>query len=190
MKKTTLILAISAMALSLPLIAYAADAPPQHEHHMMMHQPMTRVGVIAKTKEMFAKFDLNHDGFITADEIKAAHESKRAEMKGKIFDKLDTNHDGSISRDEFMAAHHDDKEGMGSERHHHMMMAMMHGMEFKHMLATADTNHDGKYSLDEVLTYHLARFDAADTNHDGTLSPEEMKAAMEAAHGKMTHKMN
>jgi len=190
-------------ATALPLAAFTADVPPAPPHHdWHTAKPKTRDAVIAKTKDMFVKFDLNHDGFITTDEIKAVREARTAEMRKHRFEALDTNHDGVISRDEFMAAHPEGhfarREGdkaapqgaadKGEHRwamHRHMMMA--HHAGLKRMFTEADTNHDGKLSLDEVLAFRLARFDAIDTNHDGVLSPDEMKAAHAAQRAKWTH---
>jgi Ca2+-binding EF-hand superfamily protein len=51
----------------------------------------------------FDRIDANHDGQVTAEERRAAHENRRNAM----FDRLDTNKDGAISREEFNArAHH------------------------------------------------------------------------------------
>jgi Ca2+-binding EF-hand superfamily protein len=173
---------------ALPAIAIAADDKPMPEHHMMhAHKPKTRDEVIAKTKEMFAKLDLNHDGFITPDEIKAARDAKMAEMKKRRFDALDTNHDGIISRDEFLAAMPPQREhGPDVDGHPHpwMRAAMMRHRphDMHRMFEMADANHDGKMSLDEVLAFRLARFDKIDTNRDGVISPEEMKAFHASAH--------
>jgi Ca2+-binding EF-hand superfamily protein len=86
----------------------------------------------AKALPMIAKhfdeIDANHDGQITADELRAFHEKRRAEQfkkvdtngDGKIskaeaqanaprlyehFDQLDTNKDGFLTPDELKAAH-------------------------------------------------------------------------------------
>jgi Ca2+-binding EF-hand superfamily protein len=47
----------------------------------------------------FDQVDANHDGQVTADEMRAA----RAKRHNAMFDRLDTNKDGVISRDEFNA---------------------------------------------------------------------------------------
>ena len=53
----------------------------------------------------FDQIDVNHDGQISPEELKAAHQA----MKNAMFDRMDANHDGVISRDEFnafQAGHH------------------------------------------------------------------------------------
>lgn len=70
-----------------------------------------RADVSAHIERLFKGLDLNHDGFITRDEIAAAQAKfdertatgnpKRA---AKMFDRMDTNHDGKITQDEIDAA--------------------------------------------------------------------------------------
>jgi len=87
-----------------------ADGPGRE-----FRQPLTRADAEKKVAERFAAVDLNHDGFVTRDELAAAGRTQRdkmhafmeARMKERrdgMFDRLDTNHDGSISREEFAAA--------------------------------------------------------------------------------------
>jgi hypothetical protein len=49
----------------------------------------------------FDRIDTNHDGQISPEELKAAHQN----MKNAMFERMDANHDGVISRDEFNAFH-------------------------------------------------------------------------------------
>lgn len=197
---------------TVPVLVAAADEKPSPEHHMMhAHAPKTREAVIAKTKEMFAKLDVKHDGFLTLEGMRAAHEAKMAEMKKRRFDMLDTNHDGVISRDEFMAAkppHDDHGPDMHGDRDHEMhhlhrpdamadghdrpgmggpMMRRPHHDPRK-MFAEADANHDGKLTLDELLAFRLAKFDKIDTNHDGIISPDEMRAFHQSKRMEWQHK--
>jgi Ca2+-binding EF-hand superfamily protein len=128
---------------------------------------------------MFARFDLNHDGFITKDEIASAKsqfaarmEQRRAEGAAKrasMFDRIDTNHDGVISRDEFAAAPAGGRFGAH--------MAGMHRGFGQAMFDMADTNKDARVSLAEAQQLALQHFDRADLNHDGVVSPEERKQA-------------
>jgi Ca2+-binding EF-hand superfamily protein len=135
-----------------------APVPPVHvapmmrknvEVRMMSNHAMTRDEVVRHVREMFQRFDINKDGFVTREEIGAFHAKfanmgpmirKRIEDHGMMmgnpvamFDRLDTNHDGSISRQEFMAAH--------SQTSGHRMMVIeneqrgpgMPGMDGDHM---------------------------------------------------------
>ncbi len=127
--KLTRALAIGAILLVAPAIAFAQDAPPpaagtdahadgmrMHHHAMMDWAEMdtNHDGKIsaaehaAWAKAQFEKMDANHDGFITRDEMHA-HMKARMEMamkkhRAEMFDRIDTNHDGMISRDELDAA--------------------------------------------------------------------------------------
>jgi len=49
----------------------------------------------------FDQIDANHDGQVSPEELRAAHQ----QMKNAMFDRIDANHDGVISRDEFNAFH-------------------------------------------------------------------------------------
>ena len=93
---------------------------PQVRMMVMSDKVMTRADLDRHIRTLFARFDSNHDGFITRDEIATARPgmmamhgdmqkrlSERGIMmgdRGAIFDRLDSNHDGSISRQEFMAS--------------------------------------------------------------------------------------
>ena len=80
---------------------------------------------------MFAELDTNHDGQITQDEVKAAHEARRAEMEAKFeakFKQADTNADGMLSKDEVQAG----------------MPMLARGFD------RLDTNKDGQLTLDEI----------------------------------------
>jgi hypothetical protein len=109
--KTTLAL-IAALGLA-SAAALAAD-PGQGS----AHGPMARLkaadtngdGLISKAEAQaslprlykhFDEIDTNHDGQVSPEELKAAHQK----MRNAMFDKMDANHDGVISRDEFNAFH-------------------------------------------------------------------------------------
>ena len=172
-------------------------------HRMPMMMPETRAEVVAHVREMFAKLDTNHDGFITRDEAIAAHKMMAGEMSEKMehrfaeahvpptphidrnamFDRLDTNHDGMISRQEFDRHGHVSGTPEGPTRV--MVMHDEHapggmlahrdiGMRMHgRMFEMADANHDGKVSLEEMTAAALRHFDMADANHDGRITPEE-----------------
>ena len=193
--------------------ASAGTLPAQQVHvRIMSDKVMTRSEVAEHVRKLFARFDANHDGYITRDEIASVAHGMMA-MHGDLhragaaagmigdrnalFDRLDTNHDGNISRQEFMAA----QPGMVE----HRMFAMrrngspagqppvpgmngmrMHGMGGfgAQLFDMADSNHDGRVSLQEAETAALAHFDRADLNHDGKLTPEERQQA----HVMMRHR--
>lgn len=170
---------------------------------------MTRAEVGEHIRKLFARFDANHDGYLTHEEIAslgqgmmAMHGDMQRRFSGQgmmmgdraaLFDRLDTNHDGSISRQEFMASQPQireqrviirrsgggDTDGQPAPDMHGMRMHAMGGFG-AHLFEMADTNHDGRVSLQEAEAAALAHFDRADLNHDGKLTPEERQQAHQA----------
>lgn len=171
---------------------------------MTMHDEfLTRDQMIQHVKQMFARLDTNHDGFITKDEVAAfdqkmmhsmhmhARANERFEQsrferregtarkqdRSALFDKLDTNHDGVISRQEFMAERpvHERRVMVMRETEPHSGQAMGEGdMHEMHMRQMG--MHGG-------FAVHL--FAMADTNHDGRVSLEEAEAAALAHFDRM-----
>ncbi len=197
MKKFLIGAAVAAMAgaaiAQAPAAQPALPAPGAHagHHRMMMQQPQTRDGAIAKVREHFARLDVNRDGFVTGDEMKAQRaeragkwREKRAERRqgrdpAAAFDRLDANRDGVLSREEFAAARamRGERRAEGGKRmmRMHRMAAMGHGG----MMKRADANNDGKVSLAEAQAAAVARFDRVDINRDGTITPDERRDAVQ-----------
>lgn len=163
MKKLTLGLSLAALAAAGVGTAYAASG--------QFGGSMTRAEAQAHAAQLFAKFDVNHDGKIDAAD-RVAREAAR-------FDKLDTDHNGSLSRAEFMAGadHFGGREG---GRHGHGWKG--HHRDLGAMATMADTNHDGALTQAEFTAAALQRFGTMDTNHDGTVTREERQAARQAMH--------
>jgi len=118
-----------------PVAAQPASLPPsagapvvQTRVMMRSDKVMTRDEMVAHVREMFGKLDTNRDGFLTREEVDAAHHKMAGEFgeklakglamrsdlpkpdRGAMFDRLDTNKDGMISREEFMAGHSEIRE--------------------------------------------------------------------------------
>jgi Ca2+-binding EF-hand superfamily protein len=197
--------AISMIAAPASAQAVAPPAPGQptveyRSQHMHMEM-QTRAQVTEHVRKLFARFDVNRDGFISRDEVDAAGNRMHARMRHRMgapsamaagrasaagraaaFDRLDLNHDGVITRDEFANARPRVMERQirivrGGQPGDHGAMSEMghmgHGGMLKHMFAMADGNHDGRLSIDEATAAALHHFDMADTNHDGRLEPGE-----------------
>lgn len=66
---------------------------------------------MAEASDRFINTDLNADGALTKDEMKASHERRRTEHAEKRFEKSDANGDGVISKSEYDAkrAEHTEK---------------------------------------------------------------------------------
>jgi len=178
----TYLLAATAAAVLCTGVALAQPAPaPQAQPapYARHARTETRADVQAHVQRMFARFDLNHDGFITKDEIASAksqfaarmeqRRAGRAAKRASMFDRIDTNHDGVISREEFAAAPNAGRFGA--------RMARMHRGFGQAMFDMADANKDGRVSLAEAQQLALQHFDRADINHDGVVTPDERKQA-------------
>jgi Ca2+-binding EF-hand superfamily protein len=84
--------------------------------------PISRAQMQQMVQQRFAQMDVNHDGFVTADEMTAGGgDPQRA---ATMLQRFDANHDGKISLDELMTAR-------------------------MSMFDAADTNHDGVLSPEE-----------------------------------------
>ena len=141
----------SAIALTLPMAV--AAGPGKHE------------------RPSFEQLDINGDGKITQDEMKARGEAR--------FKEADANGDGMLSQDELAAK--------GSER------AAKHAAK---MIERHDTDGDGQLSQDEMKSGMKGKkghdrgakmFEKADTDGDGGISKAEfdaMKEKMGERHGK------
>jgi hypothetical protein len=118
--KTTLSTCILSVAALLAGTAIAGDAPRSDAPHDVMRADKDGDGRVSRAEataagaersgEWFDKLDLNKDGFVTPEEMKQAHETRRenmrAEMKEKMeqrFKEADTNGDGQLSLDEVQA---------------------------------------------------------------------------------------
>lgn len=132
----------------------------------------------------FAAFDADSDGLLTAEEFKAAHEKRRAEMKAKMgkdgdgprhgegmLQRIDTSGDGRVTADEWQANSLQrfvrlDANGDGAVTIEEM--TAHHG---KGMHGT------GKPDGQRLMKGHDGMMDQADSNGDGQLSKSEWDAA-------------
>lgn len=120
--------------------------------------------------------DTDGDGFVSLEEVKAAH-SARAE---KHFAEIDTNSDGLLSEEERKVAHEARREHKKDRRDHRRMRP--HNPE--QIVERLDTDGSGSVSLDEFQGGRFApdaeTFNAADSNGNGELDTAELEEMMKA----------
>lgn len=173
-------------------VTSAASAQTTHTRRSFFTSNQARTDVPAHVQRMFKQLDLNHDGFVTKEELatsQAQFDERMAKSApkraAKAFDRLDADHDGQITRVEADAARAARAGGRQSARRRTGSSSLF---------ARADANKDGVVTRAEyeaavasgkIKPRHanmrgsaIARlFDAADANKDGRVSLEEAQAA-------------
>ncbi|MBS1816033.1 MAG: EF-hand domain-containing protein [Acidobacteria bacterium] len=148
-----------------------------------------------RMRGMLRRGDRNHDGKLTAEEIRAmaqrqslpaGRDAKPGSASGFlradfIINALDTNHDGVIEADEVAHAsvslraldvNHD-----GTLSAEEIRVRPQTAQErVDHMLGEWDTDKDGKIAKAEAPDRMQERFDTLDLNHDGYLTNDELIA--------------
>jgi Ca2+-binding EF-hand superfamily protein len=159
-------------------------APPRMHMKMMSDRVMTRDEVVQHVRKLFARLDSNKDGYLTREEMNAAHRKMmgmHGAMEGRpgehgfkhpdraaMFERLDTNHDGSISRQEFMAA---------QPQLEHRVMIFRNGPEGGPGAPGGPGEPGMKMRMHGMGGFGGHLFETADANHDGRVSLPEAEAA-------------
>lgn len=147
----------------------------------------------ARMQSMFTRGDVNHDGKLTADEIRAmaARQGMPAGTRVEpghaglnmrldpVLNVLDANHDGVISADEIAGASRAlltlDVNGDHELTSDEMRVRQQTPAErTDHMLEEYDTNRDGRISKAEAPDRMQAQFESIDGNGDGFLDRDEL----------------
>jgi Ca2+-binding EF-hand superfamily protein len=186
---------ISAAATAQTSATNASAPKVSHARSSFFNSNQARADVPAHVQKMFAQLDLNHDGFVTRDEIavgQARFDERMAKSTpirvSKMFDRLDSNHDGQITNAEVEAAR------AARLAATHKQSGAGHRPASSSLFARADGNKDGIVTRAEyaaavangkVKLRHanmrgsaiVRLFDAADANKDGRVSLEEAQQA-------------
>ncbi len=158
--------------------------------------------VPARMQSMFQRGDANHDGKLTAAEIRAMANRQgmptgpqagpgRAggQMRtDPLLNALDADHDGTISAAELAAADKVllmlDRNGDGEITPDEMRPRQQTAAErVDHMLDEWDTNKDGKISKAEAPDRMQQQFESLDKNSDGFLDRDELTQYFSASNG-------
>lgn len=148
----------------------------------------------ARMQGMFTRGDRDHDGKLTADEIRrmAGHRITRESAEAKpgsatgilvmdfVINAIDVNHDGVLQADEIKNA----PAALRTLDLNHDGILQAEEIKVRpstpkeraaHMLEEWDTDKDGKIAKAEAPDRMQERFDAIDLNHDGFLTPDELE---------------
>jgi len=168
MKKLTLAAAsVLTLALAAPMVAQAHG--PRGGGRHLEQLDTNSDGIVARAEAesaaaaAFAEMDADADGFLSKEEMKASHETHRAEMKAKWEEKRA----GKEPRE------------MKGERDPAKMEARQVKMEemAAERFAEVDADGDGRWSTAEFTTQRLEHFGKLDTDGDGNITAEEHEAA-------------
>ena len=150
---------------------------------------LTKDEVPERMQAMFDRGDTNHDGKLTADEIKAMSASQsdpqgrpvgrgNFETMDPVMLTLDVDHDGVLSPAEIASAPGAlkslDKNGDGIlSRDELRMLQQTARQRAEHLFDEWDTNKDGGLTRAELPDRMQPQFEAIDLNHDGKIDLEE-----------------
>ena len=153
---------------------------------------LTKDELPGRMSAMFDRGDTNHDGKLSADEIRAmaaAQPDPQGRPVGKgnaagnlrmdpVMDALDVDHDGILSAAEIASAPGAlktlDKDGDGILSKDELRMRQQTARQrAEHLFDEWDTNKDGGLSRAELPDRMQPQFEALDLNHDGKIDLEE-----------------
>lgn len=175
-------------------VAVAQTAAPQRPARAAMAQPVSQADFVQRRVERLRAADANHDGTVTAEEMRAAGQAKRAERRAAMFNRLDANKDGSISRAEFDAPRADGRRAGRGERGHRGLRAEQagrgHGGGMHRGAQHMGRNGEGRFPvvIAEAERKATETFTRLDADHNGSLTGEERRAGMQARRAEMREK--
>lgn len=187
MKTTFAAAAVSVLLLTLGGVAAAQTTAPgtAPQRQARMAQPVTQADFVQRRVERLRAADANRDGQVTAEEMHAHAQARRAERRAALFDRLDADKNGAVSRAEFEASRQQmrgDARERGGRWGHARRDAGQGRMGGRDMRGEADRFPIAIAEVERKAAETFARMDA---NRDGTLTVEERRAAMQAGRAEM-----
>lgn len=147
--------AVLALALAVPAVAYAQDRDG--------YRPWNRE---ARLKQFMERVDTDHDGTISAAEAE--------QYVGDRFDRLDADHDGGLTLDEYLAPLRRALERAGEPRKAGLEKALQRAEADYKALDKAGTGHVTK---ETYLADSRAKFAETDKDRTGVLTLEQLRNA-------------
>lgn len=155
--------------------AQTAPAARQARAEARRTEPVSQARFVQARVNRLTALDMNHDGTVTAEEMRAGAQARRAEHATQRFDRLDADKNDQISRAEFDAARPDraGHRGPRDGRRRGAPLAHRLGGEGR---GPAQRGAHGPTVIADVQTKLTERFARLDADHDGVLSPAERQA--------------
>ncbi len=150
--------------------ALAWPAPDQQERGA----DVSRQQVIDQTAQRFVRLDLDGDGTVTTEEMKAAHRQRREQHSARMFERMDLGRDGQISRAEFDQVRSRMEERRGERRRRAMAGQAVRGGA---RAGDRSAGNPESLTLEQMQERALARFDRLDPDRDGRVTSEERRSA-------------
>lgn len=175
-----------AMAQASGQVPARPQAPDARPHHAQMAEPVSQADFVQRRVQRLRAADANSDGQVTAEEMRAYAQARRAERQGARFDRLDANKDGVLDRDEFNTprARGERGEGMGGRPGGGRNDRGGHGGANRHGMARGGESRFPIVIADVERRTNEA-FARMDANRDGVLTQDERRAAMRANRADM-----
>lgn len=193
MKKTLGGIAAIAILTVFGCAAVAQTTAASQRPARAMAQPVSQADFVQRRVERLRTADADRNGTVTAEEMRAAGQAKRAERRTAMFDRLDANKDGAISRAEFEAPRADGQRAGRGERSQRGPRAEHAGRQHGGMHRGAQRigrGGEGRFPIviAEAEQRATEAFTRLDANRDGSLTGEERRAGMQARRAEMREK--
>lgn len=186
MKKTIVAGGVAVLALAAAGGAAFAQAEArsqaQPSREAAREASITRDAFVDRRLQRLSAMDANGDGTVTAEEMRAAAQARRAERVASRFDRLDADKDGVISRGEFEARQAAPGGPRAGQRGEGPRRAFAHGRRGPDGAArmARPGGERGPLVLADVRARTGEAFDRMDANRDGVVTADERRAAFEA----------
>lgn len=178
MKTTTAMIGAALLALT----AGAANAQTPVQTPRDRAAPVAQADFVQVRVARLTAMDANGDGQVSVEEMRAAHQARRAERLTTRFARLDTDGDGAISKAEFEAqpaarARNHARAGRGGAHRADRAGSARAGR----MMGSESRREMQPVVIADARAKAEQRFAAMDADHDGVVTAAERQASRQAA---------